>query len=49
MHLTLKRLEASWSLKVWWGGNILVEMGQGGGMGCGRVRVWTRREVKSGM
>jgi len=46
MHLTLKRLEASRNREVWWGGgwgdgDILVEMGAMGGMGCGIVRGWT--------
>jgi hypothetical protein len=43
MYLTFKRLEAPESLESWWGGsgggNILVEtVGQGGGMGCEKVR-----------
>jgi hypothetical protein len=53
MHLTLKRLEAAGSLDIWW---VRVEMrhpcedrGQGGGMGCGKVRGWTERGIKSGV
>jgi len=51
MHLTLKRLEAPGSLEVWWGGwggDIIVESGDGagGGMGCGTVGGWTRRGIK---
>ena len=40
IHLTLKRLEALGSLEVKWVGcgSIHVEMGWGGGMGCGTVR-----------
>jgi hypothetical protein len=49
MHLTLKRLEAPGNLEVWWGGDILVETGQEGGMGCGTVGGWTRRGRKSGV
>jgi hypothetical protein len=54
MHLTLKRLKAPGSLEVWWGGgeigDILVETGGWrGGMGCGTIREWTRRGIKSGV
>jgi hypothetical protein len=52
MHLTLKRLKASGSRKVWWGGEwgggeILMETGTGGGMGNRTVRGWTGRGIKS--
>jgi hypothetical protein len=53
MQLTLKRLNALGSLEVWWGGHvggdILTETGLGAGMGCGRVRGWTGRGIKSGV
>jgi hypothetical protein len=53
MHLTLKSLEATQGLELWWGGSgedgdIVLETGRyGGGMECGTVRGWTRRGIKS--
>jgi hypothetical protein len=52
-HLTLKMLEAPGFGKVWFGGewknsDIFMEM-RGEGMGCGTVRGWTRRRIKSGV
>ena len=45
MHLTLKRLEASGSLEVWWGrgrgGDILMETGDG-------EEVWDMEQSESG-
>jgi hypothetical protein len=55
MHLTLKRLGTPRTGKVWWHGegwrswDILVETGCVGYMGCGTVRGWTLRELKSGV
>jgi hypothetical protein len=53
MHLTLKRRKAPGSLQVSWGEcgwDIFVAMvGWGEGMGCGTVRRWTRRVIKSGV
>jgi hypothetical protein len=41
MYLTLKRLEALWSLRVRWGGGIHVEIVEWGErVGCGMVRGW---------
>jgi hypothetical protein len=60
MHLTLKRLEDSGSLEVWWGGgggrgrgggwgHPRGDSGSGGSMGYGPVRGWTQRGIKSGV
>jgi hypothetical protein len=54
MHLTLRRLEALGSRKVWWGGDggwgILLETGgQGGDMGCRTIREQTRMAIKTGV
>jgi hypothetical protein len=55
MYLTLNRLEGPGSLEIWWGGgclgeDILMETGEEGGvMGCGTVRGWTRRGITSGV
>ena len=40
MHLTLKRLEALGSGQVWWGVDILMEMGE---------EVWEVEESKNGL
>jgi hypothetical protein len=40
MHLTLKRLEALGSGQVWWGVDILMEMGE---------EVWDVEESKNGL
>ena len=32
----------------WEDGDILVETGRGGGMGCGTIEGWTGRGIKSG-
>jgi hypothetical protein len=49
MHLTLKRLEDPGSGDVWRGlvGDIHVEIMEGGNMGCGTVRGWSGRRIKS--
>jgi hypothetical protein len=53
MHLTLKRLEAPGSLEVLWGrrgwGHPHGDRGQGRGMGCGTVRGWIEKAIKSGV
>jgi hypothetical protein len=54
VHLTLKRLEATGSREVWWSGVGWwgYPLGDGcvrGGMGCGTVRGWNRRGIKSGL
>jgi hypothetical protein len=52
MNLTLKRLEAPGSGKVWGvgaGGYIPVETVGRGGMRCGTVKGWTVRGIKSGV
>jgi hypothetical protein len=43
MHLTLERLEAPGSGGVWWGGDILLEMGVGWG-----EEVWDEEEHSEG-
>jgi hypothetical protein len=48
MYLTLKRLEAPWSLEFKWGGDILMDTRVcEGGIGCGTARGRTGVEEKN--
>ena len=48
MHLSIKRLEAPWSLGGVGGGDIHVETGEwGGDMGCGTVGGWKGDKILS--
>jgi hypothetical protein len=55
IHLALKRLEAPGSGEVWWDEGWEWRRGHPHGdwgredMGCGTVRGWTRKGIKSGL